>query len=97
MRGRQILSEGFNKWRMSCHLGRRYSEYNSIHAEIDAMRQIRRSELVGTTIYVARFTKNGDYANSKPCTCCDKAIRDLGIRKMVYTHSEYPFIREEIL
>lgn len=95
--GGRILSEGFNRYRKTCSLGRSYGETESIHAEIDALRKMKREDVAGMTLYVARFMKNGSFARSKPCSGCNRAIRELGIRKVVYTHSEYPFIREEYM
>lgn len=38
-----------------------------------------------TTIYVVRTTANGDWALSKPCAHCEKAIKNAGIKRVVYS------------
>lgn len=39
----------------------------------------------GATIYLARVTKNGQWANSKPCPDCMRALRRAKVKKVFYT------------
>lgn len=57
----------------------------SVHAEEAALRACKGANLRRATIYVARVNKKGEPAMSKPCLRCQKAIKDAGIRKVVYT------------
>jgi tRNA(Arg) A34 adenosine deaminase TadA len=51
------------------------------HAEA---RAIRKAD-VGCVLYVARVTRDGQWAMSKPCKHCQALIRNRGIRKVYYT------------
>jgi tRNA(Arg) A34 adenosine deaminase TadA len=51
------------------------------HAEA---RAIRKAD-VGSTLYVARVTRDGEWAMSKPCKHCQALIRNRGIKKVYYT------------
>jgi deoxycytidylate deaminase len=44
-------------------------------------------ELKGATIYIARMSRKGTPAMSRPCANCMKEIVKAGIRKIVYTNS----------
>ena len=57
---------------------------NSTHAEIAALRDYG-SSMKNGTIYVARLGKSGIPRMSKPCKKCQKALRDAGVKKVVYT------------
>lgn len=46
-----------------------------VHAEINAMNQIKREDLKGTTLYTLFF----------PCSACAKAIVGAGIKEVVYS------------
>lgn len=59
----------------------------SVHAEEAALRACKGANLKRATIYVARLSKRGEPAMSKPCERCQKAIKAAGIRKIVYTVS----------
>lgn len=60
-----------------------------LHAEIDAIRNApKNSDLRGTSLFVARSLKNGSRALAKPCKGCEKAIKDYGITRVIYTTSE---------
>lgn len=53
-----------------------------LHAEIAA---IIKSKGRGWSMYIVRVTKNGNWANSRPCPVCQLAIREAGIRNVWYT------------
>jgi tRNA(Arg) A34 adenosine deaminase TadA len=53
----------------------------SCHAEA---RAIRKAD-VGATLFVARVTRDGEWAISKPCKHCQALIRNRGIKKVYYT------------
>lgn len=57
------------------------------HAESDAIIPLLKNECnySGAVIYVARILKNGHTAMARPCSSCEKLIRQLGIKKMYYT------------
>lgn len=57
----------------------------SVHAEIAALRVLKDTNLKNATIYIARINKRGKPMMSKPCPKCEKAIKNAGITKIVYT------------
>ncbi len=66
------------------------------HAEERATNKVWRSELVGATVYVARPLYNDKVliGLAKPCADCEKLLRELGIKKVVYsTHGGWDFER----
>ncbi len=85
VRGGSVISVGINKNRnhptvvSSEHI----KTHCSVHAEIDALRKVKNAK--GATIYVARVNRKGQDRLSRPCDRCHDAIRDAGIRKVVYT------------
>lgn len=70
-----------------------------LHAEIATLLaarwEIGKDNLKNCTIYVARKLNNGNLGNARPCPACWKALKDAGIRKVVYT-TEYGFAIEFI-
>lgn len=58
----------------------------SIHAEIAAMSSVRKMDLEGATIYIARSAlSDGAPLMSKPCENCQKFLKKAGIKKVYYT------------
>lgn len=51
------------------------------HAEARALRKADS----GSIMYVARVTKDGEWANSKPCKACQTLIRNKNVKKVYYT------------
>lgn len=54
-----------------------------IHAEIDCISKIKEDKK-DFVLYVVRKTRSNTYSCSKPCKGCIKAIREAGIRKVIY-------------
>ncbi len=52
-----------------------------MHAEMNVLRFSR----PGDEIIVLRFHANGTLTNSKPCTYCEKFIKEYGISKVTYS------------
>lgn len=60
--------------------------YFSTHAEVAALKQLPQDiNLKNATMYVARITPGGRPAMSAPCANCQVALKEAGIRKVVYT------------
>jgi deoxycytidylate deaminase len=89
-RGR-VLSYGLNSYekthRMQAHFGKRTGNPEAIclHAELAALVRLREEP---HTLYVARVTKKHNHAASKPCPACSMAIREAGVKKVVYFDRE---------
>lgn len=94
--GGKIIGSGFNshhvtelRWdRMLAIKARRLQNEN--HAEIAAIVKARgkfgaKKSLKGSTLYVARVHRNGDFAFSRPCVLCRIVIYNTGIRKVIYS------------
>jgi deoxycytidylate deaminase len=60
--------------------------YNTLHAEGAVLYFCKRHGInpVGMTMIVYRQGKRGKL-NSKPCPCCQRLIRESGIKKVIYT------------
>lgn len=53
-----------------------------LHAEIAALVKCREK---GHTLYVGRILKDGSAALARPCPICLEAIKEAGIKEVVYT------------
>ena len=58
------------------------------HAEIGCILGLDRSKTEGTTIYVVRINKQGEFKLSKPCSMCHDVLKYCGVRRVVYTVDE---------
>jgi deoxycytidylate deaminase len=94
-RGGSVIACGYNKRRNDPVFIEDDKHYEcSVHAEIDAIKRAKKPE--GATIYVARITPAGAQALAKPCCRCQKAIKDAGIKKIVFTTSENTWVTEKV-
>lgn len=57
----------------------------SVHAEINAIK--RGSDLRGAVAYISRVNNNGEPRQSRPCPDCLKALKEAGVKRIVYTIS----------
>lgn len=84
----EILSTGYN------HTTTYMSHKWSIHAEIDAIRKIKKNtDFSNTELYVVRIgtDRSGNPLKmSKPCDDCTRQILKSGIGKIYYTWSHIP-------
>jgi len=92
-KGNSVTAYGVNrdKTHPLCYYYGKNPEAIYLHAELDAIvKTLNRhgpSRLMGATIAVCRTTKDGKFANSKPCKGCQRAIDAFGL-KVVYTTKE---------
>lgn len=61
----------------------------ALHAEESALKYCNRTE--GAVAYVARINTKGEPRQSRPCPRCMQALKDAGIKRVIYTinGSEY--------
>lgn len=96
VKGRKVVSTGFNTiskshplqaYYASC-VGREEAIY--LHAEMAAIVASKAcsKELKGCIIYVFRRGLDGKVRMSRPCRSCLKALKDFGIRCIVYSTDE---------
>lgn len=69
-KGGKILAVGNNK--------------ANVHAEVDALNQLKPHQTKGADLVVVRISKTG-LAMSKPCPICQIVIRNRGIKRVFYT------------
>lgn len=70
----------------------KHSRSPSHHAEVRALRRlggIHRAR--GATVYVARSTASGAFANARPCADCERFLRCAGVARVVYTAGDGEF------
>lgn len=84
----KIVSVGRNYPLKTHPILRKYDKHKTLHAEIDCMIGLDRSLSVGSTIYTYREDRNGNLKKSKPCLMCMSIMRELGIKKVFYTHDK---------
>ena len=90
--GRRILSRGHNSVRYLSIGVNRYTKYRcSLHAERACLSRVEKNKIKGCDVYVYREFRNGKPAIAKPCKQCLYMLFDLGIRKIYFTISEYPY------
>jgi dCMP deaminase len=98
-RGRKNCSDiGFCiRNRLNIPRGERYELCRSVHAEQNAIISAPRSELMGSTIYLACHdaTTNQIDGNVEPCSMCRRFIINAGIEKVIIrkSHEEYTTIK----
>ena len=83
MKGGRVLSVFPNKMRNHPDIVSDPHSNSSYHAEYGALRMV--SDARGATVYVARQGGNNMPGMSKPCDACEAALRQAGVRKVVYT------------
>ena len=55
------------------------------HAELGCILGLDKSATQGTTLYVVRVNRQGDFRLSKPCRMCEDVLKYCGVKKVVYT------------
>lgn len=69
----------------------RYSNYDecpAVHSEQNAIIAVDRSKLVGSTLYLACEDVTHEDTSPKPCSICEKMIRNAGIKRIVTRKGE---------
>ena len=89
MRQGRVIGFGWNWFKKSSPDSK--TRHNGLHAEYSALASFcgyrdRFFDLRGTTLFVARTTRSGKIAMSKPCDGCQRVIASLRISKVYYTN-----------
>lgn len=92
---KRIISKGHNTCQKSVKkLHPKFQRFKySVHAEVDSIIKAKK-DLKGTSILVVRLNKNNQFRLSKPCFNCMNYIEYVGIKKVFYSISKYPYILE---
>ena len=64
-----------------------------LHAEIAALVKLRSR---GTSIVVCRFSSRGLLKSSRPCEVCMLAIKEAGIRTIIYSNEKGELVEEDV-
>jgi len=88
-----IISRGFNQAQRSCkHLNPKFQRWpGTVHAEVDAIIKAK-TNLKGFSILVVRINNHNQLRLAKPCKWCMMYLEYVGIKKISYSISEYPYI-----
>lgn len=80
------MQERYNYLRYNVQREPRYYP-SKIHAETETLNRIQYLDIDFTKVvlFIYREHKDGTFALAKPCSSCEKLIRDLHIGKIVYT------------
>jgi len=83
-----IIAKGINSYSKTHPLQAGYAKKMGredaiyLHAEIAALVKCRRDPYI---MFVFRFNKKGKLSMAKPCPICNLAMKEAGIKKIVYT------------
>ena len=67
------------------------SNYGFIHAEVSSLlncEHVSKSFLDQLVVFVCRVNSQGFFMNSKPCYGCQRFMKRMGIKKVIYTIDE---------
>lgn len=93
--GKAPISFGINRLKshtMQSRYGGKTKEF--LHAEIHAL-TLTRAPIGGSKIFVARVKADGSHGDSRPCMACAKALKDRGVKSMVY-HEQGKIFEEKL-
>ncbi len=90
----RIISAGHNYSQKSAKkLHPRFQRWpGSIHAEVDAIIKAK-TDLKGMDMMVIRINKQNQFRLAKPCKHCRMYLEHVGIRRVYYSISEYPYFK----
>ena len=92
----KVIKAGFNedrpvRWALSSsmHYDNRKVCQHRMHAEISSMHNVRGHLSKGASIFVVRINAKGEYANSLPCSYCQKTMKRKGIKRCYFTTDKF--------
>jgi len=83
-----VIAKGVNSYSKTHPVQANYAKKTGnqhkifLHAEIAALVKCRKNPY---NIYIFRFDKTGNLSLAKPCPICTLAIKESGVKKIVYT------------
>jgi len=91
---KKILSIGCNQMRNHRKLHPKFQRWKgSVHAEVNTILGAK-TDLNNCSLLVIRINKKNELRFSKPCNECMKYIEHVGIKKVFYSTSSYPYMQE---
>lgn len=64
---------------------RRPESAHRLHSEVHALISGRADLVKGSVAYIARMDKTGRMAMCRPCEACEMALKEFGVKAVVYT------------
>jgi deoxycytidylate deaminase len=89
MSGKKVVSNGFNH-------GRKHIGTYSVHAEMDALWKLNSDAYDNLKAVIVRVSKTGYLGNSRPCTMCMAALKQHGVKTIVYSSIGGRIVMEKI-
>ncbi|MCK9439748.1 MAG: deaminase [Candidatus Caldatribacteriota bacterium] len=91
----KIISKGFNSSQKSVkHLKKKFQRWpGTVHAEVDAIIKAR-TDVKGLSMIVIRINNFNQLKLAKPCKWCQMYIKYVGIKKVIYSLNEFPYLEE---
>lgn len=84
VKGNRVLGTGFNAIRYNKTIGK-----PTIHAEeaavVGVLKNMGHDALIGSRIYVSRFTNGGNIGLAAPCPRCRALLQSFGVAYAIYT------------
>ena len=97
MKGKRILSWGFNQIRTSNAIPDRFKKFiEALHAEQHAIMRVPNKELLnGASLLVIRINRNGKLTNARPCKNCMRTINYFKISNIYYSNENGEIVMEK--
>lgn len=103
-KGRKLVSSGYNTLAKTHPLQSHYASLVGkpdaifLHAEIAAIVEAKSKgiDLTGCVAYVFRRGLGGDVRMARPCKVCMQALKDVGVKTVVYT-TDFGYAVETIM
>ena len=84
LKGGKVIRVGYNRFRKTCPCAT--NMFQTIHAEHDCLNGIPYETLRKSFLFVVRITPAGNLAMARPCSHCEKYIRQLPLRGVYFTN-----------
>ena len=90
VRGHSIIGKGKNDMEkghplMSFYATDEYKKYIGLHAEFDAVRNLRPYDIRKGKLYVYRHRRNGTQGLASPCPVCVGVLIEKGVREVFFS------------
>lgn len=82
-----VLAVGVNVLKNDPTKFHEWNRWLSVHAEDAVTRVHQNGEAEGGVVYVARLSADGNPVMSRPCKACQRLMREIGVKKIVWTDS----------
>jgi deoxycytidylate deaminase len=91
VKGNRILAKGYNQIR-HLKIGKKYTNFDcSLHAERDCLSKLDKENIFGGELYIYRHRRTGEPGLAKPCPQCMWMIKELGVKRIMYSINEFPY------